>query len=445
MLMTEKLSTIGPVLKQPEDTVLLRDKTQKTRANIFLQFLRFSLVGGSNTLIDVLVLNMLLWLWPTNNMALVLLANSVAFTIGALNSFVLNRYWTFRRTGYPRFYEVARFALATLAGIACNDLLLWSLSEVPHPGTLNVTIWTNISKMIAIGGTVLISYTVMRLWVFTHNPGKLAMTEAALPDDYGSGVVALPQTRDAYGSLPAAPGTWRTTRSLSVVLPAYNEEQAIAATVQAVLETLTHQVKDFEVLVVNDGSTDHTGAIVADMSQRDQRVRLITHERNQGYGATLNDGFDATTRELTFFMDSDGQFDIRELEQLLLSITTYDAVIGYRLNRQDTWMRKLNAAGWKLVVRLMLGVQVRDIDCAFKLLPTHFLKQHPLESRGAMINAELLYKLKRAGCTYKEVGVHHFPRRGGRATGANLGVIVRAFRELFLYTRQWRREERAQA
>jgi putative flippase GtrA len=443
MLMTEKLSTIHPTLEQQEDAVLFRDKGQKTRKSILFQFLRFSLVGGSNTMIDVLVLNILLWLWPTKNMGLVLLANSVAYTIGALNSFVLNRYWTFRRTGYPQFYEVARFALATVAGIACNDLILWLLSEVPHPGMLSMTIWTNISKMIAIGGTVLISYTVMRLWVFTHySPIKLAMSSQ---DDYASGVIAPPQTRDARAPLSTSSETSRTTQSLSVVLPAYNEEQVIATTVQAVLDTLTQQVGDFEVLVVNDGSTDRTGAIVAEISQRDQRVRLITHERNLGYGATLNDGFVATTKELTFFMDSDGQFDIRELEQLLVSITSYDAVIGYRLNRQDTWMRKLNASGWKLVVRLMLGVQVRDIDCAFKLLPTHFLKQDPLESRGAMINAELLYKLKRAGCTYKEVGVHHFPRRGGRATGANLGVIARAFRELFLYTRQWRREERAQA
>ena len=104
-------------------------------------------------------------------------------------------------------------------------------------------------------------------------------------------------------------------------------------------------------------------------------------------------------------------------------------------------MRKLNAWGWKVLIRNVLGVRVRDIDCAFKLLRTDFLHEHPLETRGAMINAELLYKLKRSGCTYREVGVHHLPRRGGLATGANLHVIARAFRELFIYTYKWRREE----
>ncbi len=104
-------------------------------------------------------------------------------------------------------------------------------------------------------------------------------------------------------------------------------------------------------------------------------------------------------------------------------------------------MRKLNAWGWKLLIRNVLGIQVRDIDCAFKLLHTDFLHQHPLETRGAMINAELLYKLKRAGYTYREVDVHHLPRQRGRATGANLSVIVRAFRELFIFARKWQREE----
>ena len=93
--------------------------------------------------------------------------------------------------------------------------------------------------------------------------------------------------------------------------------------------------------------------------------------------------------------------------------------------------------------RNVLGVRVRDIDCAFKLLRTDFLHEHPLETRGAMINAELLYKLKRADYSCREVGVHHLPRRGGRATGANLRVIARAFRELFIFARKWRHEDRA--
>ncbi len=228
---------------------------------------------------------------------------------------------------------------------------------------------------------------------------------------------------------------------ISIVLPAYNEEAVIGATLGEVLNVMRAWGMDFEVIVVDDGSTDRTGFIVAAVMEIEPRVRMVTHEHNQGYGVALVDGFAMATKELTFFMDSDGQFDIRDLAQLMVFIDEYDAVIGYRLERQDTWMRKLNAWGWKILVREVLGVRVRDIDCAFKLLHTDFLHEYPLETRGAMINAELLYKLKRAGCTYREVGVQHLPRRGGRATGARLSVILRAFRELFSFAHKWRREK----
>jgi glycosyltransferase involved in cell wall biosynthesis len=151
-------------------------------------------------------------------------------------------------------------------------------------------------------------------------------------------------------------------------------------------------------------------------------------------------GFAAATKELVFFMDSDGQFEIRDLQKFFPLIDTYDAVIGYRIDRQDSWMRKLNAWGWKQLVGWVLGVHVRDVDCAFKLLHTEFLHQHPLETRGAMINAELLHRLTRAGCSYEEIGVNHLPRLHGRATGARLSVILRAFCELFVSAHEWHRE-----
>jgi glycosyltransferase involved in cell wall biosynthesis len=225
------------------------------------------------------------------------------------------------------------------------------------------------------------------------------------------------------------------------VLPAYNEEQIIGQTVLYVLHTLSVWNLDFEIIVVNDGSTDRTGEIVAALAEASPRIRPVTHSTNQGYGAALVSGFAAATKELTLFMDSDGQFDIRDLQRFFPFIDEYDAVIGYRLQRRDAWMRKLNAWGWKCLIGLVLDVHVRDIDCAFKLLRTGILHQHPLETRGAMINAELLYRLKRAGYTYREVGVQHLPRQGGRATGAKFSVIARAFRELFIYARKWRREE----
>ncbi len=234
----------------------------------------------------------------------------------------------------------------------------------------------------------------------------------------------------------------RTTHSLSVVLPAHNEEAAIAGTLQSVIDALSQWVPDFEVIVVNDGSKDATQTIVEEASIVDPRIRLINHAENQGYGAALVSGFEAVTKDLVFFMDSDGQFDIHDLENFFSHIDTYDAVLGYRMQRQDTWVRKLNAWGWKLLVRLVFGLRVRDIDCAFKLYRAQFFRENRLETRGAMINTEILYKFTREGHTYTQLGVHHLPRRGGQATGAKLSVIARAFREMFTFAWKWRREER---
>lgn len=230
--------------------------------------------------------------------------------------------------------------------------------------------------------------------------------------------------------------------SVSAVLPAHNEEAAIASTVGSVLETLAGWMSDFEVIVVNDGSQDRTGTILDEIAAENVHLRIIHHAVNRGYGAALVSGFEACKKDLVFFMDSDGQFDIRDLERFFPLLTEYDAVLGYRIKRQDTWMRKVNAWGWKLLVRLIFGVRVRDVDCAFKIYKGSFFREHRLETRGAMINTEILYKLKRAGYTYTEVGVHHLPRNGGKATGAKPIVILRAFRELFTYAWKWRRAER---
>jgi glycosyltransferase involved in cell wall biosynthesis len=229
--------------------------------------------------------------------------------------------------------------------------------------------------------------------------------------------------------------------SISVVLPAYNEERNISETLLTVLSALSQWQRDFEILVVNDGSVDHTGAIVAELASQHSQIHLINHTTNKGYGAALVSGFEAATKELIFFMDSDGQFDIEDLDEFFPYIDDYDAVIGYRIDRQDSWMRKLNAWGWKCLLGWISHIHVRDVDCAFKLIHTEFLHEHPLETRGAMINAEFFYRLRQAGCRYREIGVQHYPRRGGRATGAKLSVILCALRELFVSAHTWRREE----
>lgn len=414
------------------------------------QLPRFGLIGGLNAILDLLVLNGLLWLFPTARTLMILVYTVIAYGVGATNSFLLNKYWTFKRRQRTTWKEFARFAATILFGLGWNIAFISLASTIAHPFVPNTVVWTNVSKIVAMGSTACISFLAMRLWIFVKTPHEedhLAIidsqTNDVLPDDLYS---SRSDETSTYFNEPSSIDRWQessiTSRSLSVILPVYNEEQVIASTLRAVLNELNAWKIDFEVIVVNDGSMDRTVSVVSTITATTPRVRLVSHLVNQGYGAALVSGFAAATKDLTFFMDADGQFTIKDLRMLFGYIDDYDAVIGYRMVRQDSWIRKLNAWGWKVLIGLLLNVYVRDIDCAFKLFPTAFFHDHPLETRGAMINAELLYKFERYRYCYREVGIHHLPRQGGRATGAKVSVILRAFRELLFYTRKWYREER---
>jgi glycosyltransferase involved in cell wall biosynthesis len=216
-----------------------------------------------------------------------------------------------------------------------------------------------------------------------------------------------------------------------VVLPAYNEEAVIAQTINRCVEVLSVIAPDYEIVVVDDGSRDQTGAIVDTLSTVNPRIRVVHNTANRGYGGALIAGFDAATKALTFFMDSDGQFDIEDLALLLAKGEQgHRAVLGYRRKRQDGWERKVNAWGWNLLVSILFGLRVRDVDCAFKLYDTELVRICDVHSEGAMVNTEMLVKLSRLGIQFVQVPVHHYPRQHGNATGANPAVILRAFREL---------------
>ncbi|MCA1552936.1 MAG: glycosyltransferase family 2 protein, partial [Chloroflexi bacterium] len=161
------------------------------------------------------------------------------------------------------------------------------------------------------------------------------------------------------------------------------------------------------------------------------QVRLIRHEKNQGYGAALYSGFLNASKELVFLTDSDRQFDLSDLHKLMPLIQSADIVAGYRNPRRDPPIRVLNGIGWSALVTLLFGYMARDIDCAFKLFKREILQHISLSTRGATFSAEFLIRSKRAGFKIVEVGVKHQPRRAGSPTGARPDVIIRAFRELF--------------
>jgi glycosyltransferase involved in cell wall biosynthesis len=222
-----------------------------------------------------------------------------------------------------------------------------------------------------------------------------------------------------------------TTRGLSVVLPAYNEEAVIATTVHQVAQTLAILAPDYEIVIVDDGSRDRTGEIADALAAEDPHVRVVHNRPNRGYGGALIAGFNATAKELIFFMDADGQFDIRDIARLLPYIETVDGVLGYREARCDPFIRKINAWGWNLLMRWLFGLRVRDVDCAFKLYRAELVRAANVQAEGAMVNSEMLVKLHRMGYRFQQVSVRHYPRQHGQATGANLRVIMRAFKELF--------------
>lgn len=253
-------------------------------------------------------------------------------------------------------------------------------------------------------------------------------------------VHSAPETATGATMTTVESGSPLTRRGLSVVLPAYNEETVIAGTIARCVETLSALAPDYEIIVVDDGSRDRTGEIAGELAAANPRVRVVRNKPNRGYGGALIAGFQAVTKQLTFFMDSDGQFDIADIAELLrYREQGYRAVLGYREHRRDAFLRLLNAKGWNVLVSLLLGLHIRDIDCAFKLYDTSLVRVFDVTSKGAMINTEMLTKLMKLGVPFVQVPVRHYPRVHGKATGANLRVIANAFRELFRLRRKLRR------
>jgi len=233
-------------------------------------------------------------------------------------------------------------------------------------------------------------------------------------------------------------------KSLSVVLPAYNEEENAERAVEHVSAVAQTLDRDYEIILVNDGSADRTGEIGRELESRIPHFRLVEHYPNRGYGGALKAGFAAATKDLIAFYPADAQFDFGEIDRMLKPVEEDGAgiVCGYRVNRQDSFIRKLNGLGWNMVVRLLFGYLCRDIDCGFKLFKREILDDVHIVSDGAMIDTEFLAGAKARGYRIVEVPLTHLPRGAGEATGANLAVIVKAFRDLSRFRSRLSRELR---
>jgi glycosyltransferase involved in cell wall biosynthesis len=252
--------------------------------------------------------------------------------------------------------------------------------------------------------------------------------------------VAAPEAHDE-----AAPA--RVAR-LSYFFPAHNEEANLEGLVGEALEALPALADTFEIIAVNDGSTDRTGEIADRLAaEHPGVVRVVHHPANRGYGGALRSGFEASRFELLAFTDGDRQFRVSDLGLLTTRLAgpdRPDVVAGYRIRRADPVIRVVYARTYKLANRVLFGLRVRDIDCACKLFRREALAGVRVESGGAFFSAELLIKVQAAGRSVVEVGVPHYARTAGSPTGAKPSVIWRAVKDFWgLRLRMWANRDRA--
>jgi glycosyltransferase involved in cell wall biosynthesis len=235
------------------------------------------------------------------------------------------------------------------------------------------------------------------------------------------------------GGRAAPRGGFSISRSLGIFFPAFNEEENIGPLLDEAVSELAKLTDSFEVVVVNDGSSDRTPDIVRDYAERHAQVRLVSHPTNLGYGHALRTGFASTRGDAVALIDGDRQFRISDLSLLLQHWDDADVIVGYRIVRADPPTRLLIARVYKTVLRSLFSLGVRDIDCGFKLFKRNVVDSitPQLVSRSAFISPEIVIRSQLAGYKVVEVGVPHYARTAGKPQGATPKVIARTLSEIW--------------
>ncbi len=227
--------------------------------------------------------------------------------------------------------------------------------------------------------------------------------------------------------------------SLSVFFPAYYDEKNIDKVVHKAVEvTESLNLKDYEIIIIEDGSPDKTGEVADALAAQYPKVRVIHHPKNLGYGATLRDGFLNAKMDYVFYTDGDNQFDLDEMKKFVALIPFSDIVVGYRKHKQYSLYRKFTSLCYNYLLKIIFDIHYWDIDCAFKLFKTELFRKIKINSIDAFIDAEIMLKAKLLGYTVTEVGVNHLPRVDGISTGARPSVILRTIREVFDYRKEYK-------
>ena len=219
--------------------------------------------------------------------------------------------------------------------------------------------------------------------------------------------------------------------SISVFFPCYNDAETIGQLVLDAEAALPSLTDDYQIVVVNDGSTDRSGEVLRELQTRVSRLEVVTHSKNRGYGGALRSGFSASTKELVFYTDGDGQYDVKEMPLLVMLLSPdVDFVNGVKMTRQDPGYRVFAGNLHKFFTRWMFWLPVTDVDCDFRLVRRTILDRIRLTSNSGSICSELVKKAERAGATFREVSVHHYARRSGGSQFFRPGRILRTYADL---------------
>lgn len=218
---------------------------------------------------------------------------------------------------------------------------------------------------------------------------------------------------------------------LSAVLPAYNDYATIASMVLTTRMALTQVTNDYEIIVVNDGSRDITAQVLEELSKQTIELKVIHHPTNQGYGAALRSGFSAATKEWVFYTDSDGQYNPLELIQLAQALKSgVDIVNGYKISRHDPWHRIFIGWLYNVIIKWLFGLNLRDVDCDFRLIRSNIFDRIELESESGTICVEMVKKFQDAGYVFVEVPIHHYHRPVGASQFFNWRHLWRTAQQL---------------
>lgn len=222
-------------------------------------------------------------------------------------------------------------------------------------------------------------------------------------------------------------------KSVSFFCPAFNEEENLEKAISCVLPVLKEATDKFELLIVDNCSTDKTPQIADKLASEIPQIRVIHNATNKGYGGALKTGFNSVKNDVIVYTDSDNEYDFKEFKKLIGYLDSYDVVIGYRFKRQDSFYRLMQSAIFNAFITLLFGTKFKDINCSFKAYKRSVLEAMNINSRSAFIDAEMLIKALDNGYRIREVPVTHFRRQAGKSSGAKPAMVFVTIQEMFSF------------